>query len=89
VRQAKGFDGYLVVINLGAERVTINFPAVAPVGGIIPSMGKVMASTHNFESGSRAAEFATGTEVTLDNLHILPNEGFVFSWPPEAVNQQM
>ncbi|ELU15089.1 hypothetical protein CAPTEDRAFT_160914 [Capitella teleta] len=89
VRQAKGFPGYLVAMNLGKSGVTINFPSVAPGGDLIPGLGKIVGSTHNFKSASRQAEFEIGTEVTLDNMHILPNEGFVFEWPPEAVNQQM
>eukprot|EP00914_Ancora_sagittata_P017048 GHVO01033675.1.p1 GENE.GHVO01033675.1~~GHVO01033675.1.p1 ORF type:complete len:686 (+),score=109.10 GHVO01033675.1:17-2074(+) len=89
VRQAKGFPGYLVAMNFGDHGVTINFPSVAPGGDLIPNLGEVVGSTHNFASASRQAEFRIGTEVTLDNLHILPKEGFVFKWSPEAVNQQM
>lgn len=86
VRQAKGFKGYLVALNLGDSGITINFPAVTDG---VPHFGKVVTSTHNFASATRQREFARGTEVTLDNLHILKDEGFIFEWPPEAVGQQM
>ena len=88
VRQAKGFEGYLVAINFGTKAVTMSFPAVAPEKGIIPDLGEIVATTGNLD-GSRAMELAKENEVTLDNIRIEPHEGFIFKWKPEAVGQQM
>ena len=89
VRQARGFDGYLVAINFGTGGATINFPRVAPGKNLIPDIGEVVASTGNIEGPSRAAELGIGTDVTLSNLHIKPTEGFIFKWTPEAVGKEM
>ena len=78
-----------MAINFGTSSETINFPKVAPEKQIIPDLGKVVTTTGNIAGSSRAAELAVGTEVTLNNLHIMPKEGLVFSWPPEDVGQQM
>ena len=89
VRQAKGFEGYLVALNFGSTSATVNFPAVAPEQDIIPDMGEVVAVAGEIAGSSRAMELDKGMEVTLDNIRILPGEGFVFKWKPEAVGQQM
>lgn len=77
VRQAEGFDGYLVVLNFGPNSATVDF------GGHkdIPSKATVAASTSNFDDPSRSADFKEGTEVNLHNaIHLKKGEGVVFKW---------
>lgn len=88
VRQAEGFDGYLVAINLGPNPSTVNFNAEAPVGGTLPmpGSGKVVATTGNFAGAGRSDAFKHGTTVEMSSVYLEPGEGIILSWPPEALD---
>lgn len=88
VRQAEGFDGYLVAINLGPKPSTVNFNAEAPVGGKlpVPADGKVVATTGNFAGAGRSEAFKLDTIVKMSSVYVEPGEGIILSWPPEALD---
>jgi len=88
VRQAEGFDGYLVAINLGSSPSTVNFDADAPVGGRLPlpSSGKVVATTGNFAGAGRSDAFKLDTTVEMSSVYLEPGEGIILSWPPDALD---
>lgn len=78
VRQAEGFPGCLIAINFGKERDTVNFHAASPK--FVPEMGKIVASTANFDSASRSEDYKIGKEVDLTAVHLRPTEGVVVSF---------
>lgn len=88
LRQAEGFDGYLVAINLGASPSTVNFNEVAPVGGKLPlpDSGEVVAATGKFEGPGRGDAFKLGTSVGMSSVYLKPGEGIILKWSPEALN---
>lgn len=71
VRQAQGFDGYLVAVNLDATGSTANFHEQHP--DIVPAKGKVVAHTG-------AAGLEKGRSLSMDKLYLPAGEGFVFKW---------
>ena len=86
IRQAKGFDGFLVALNFGPNVTNVNFLQGAASRGLVAEKGVVEVHT----IGSRGiSELEVGTEVQLNNLQLKPSEGVIFRWPPEAVGQQM
>ena len=87
-RQAEGFDGYLVAVNLGPSPSTVNFNGDAAVGGTLPlpSSGKVVATTGNFAGAGRSDAFKHGTTVEMTSVYLKPGEGIILSWPPEALD---
>jgi len=87
VRQAEGFDGYLVAINLGPKPSTVSFNKEAPVGGTLPlpSSGKVVATTGNFAGAGRSDAFKLDTTVEMSGVYLEPGEGIILSWVPEAL----
>lgn len=87
VRQAEGFEGYLVAINLGLKPSTVSFKAEAPVGGTLPlpGSGKVAATTGNFAGAGRSDAFELGTIVEMSSVYLEPGEGIILSWSPEAL----
>jgi len=87
VRQAEGFGGYLVSVNLGPKPSTVSFDAQAPVGGTLPlpSSGKVVATTGNFVGAGRSDAFKLGTTVEMSGVYLEPGEGIILSWLPEAL----
>jgi len=86
VRQAEGFDGYLVAINVGLRPSTVSFKE-AQVGGTLPlpSSGRVVATTGNFMGAGRSDAFELGTTVDMSGVYLEPGEGIILSWSPEAV----
>lgn len=88
VRQAEGFDGYLVAVNLGPGPSTVNFNADTPVGGRLPSpsSGKVNVTTGNFAGAGRSDAFKQGTTVEMSKVYLEPGEGIILTWPPEALD---
>jgi len=83
VRQAEGFDGYLVAINLGPNPSTVNFNS----GGLpLPGSGKVVATTGNFAGAGRSDAFKLDTTVEMNSVYLEPGEGIVLSWPPEDLD---
>ncbi len=81
VRQAEGFDGYLVVLNFGQNSATVDFSG----HGDIPAKATVAASTSNFGDPSRSEDFNVGTEVNPHNaIHLKRGEGVVFKWLADA-----
>jgi len=88
IRQAEGFDGYLVAVNLGPSPSTVSFNADATVGGRLPlpGSGKVVATTGNFAGAGRSEAFKQGTTVEMSSVYVEPGEGIVLSWPPEALD---
>jgi len=88
VRQAEGFDGYLVAVNLGSSPSTVNFNADAPVGGQLPlpSSGKVVVTTGKFAGAGRSDAFKKDTTVEMSIVYLEPGEGIVLTWPPEALD---
>lgn len=85
VRQAEGFEGYLVAVNLGPKPSTVSFED--PVGGTLPlpGSGKVVATTGNFAGAGRSDAFKLGTTVEMSSVYLKPGEGIVLSWSPEAL----
>jgi len=88
VRQAEGFDGYLVAINLGPRASTVDFNADAPAGGRLPlpSSGEVVETTGNFDGAGRSDAFKHGTTVKMSSVYLEAGEGIILSWPPEALD---
>lgn len=78
VRQAEGFPGFLVAINFGSNPTTVNFHAASPK--LVPTSGKMVTSTENFETPSRMADYKPGSEVTLEAIYLEPNEGIVVTF---------
>ena len=87
VRQAEGFDGYLVAMNIGPVPSTVSFNAEAPDGGTLPlpSSGKVVATTGSFAGAGRSDAFKLGTTVEMSGVYLEPGEGIILSWSPEAL----
>lgn len=78
VRQAVGFEGYLVAVNFDENPGAANFHAAHPE--IVPSMGKLVAhispNLGRFDIGE-----SIGESVKLDGgLLLNPGEAFVFKW---------
>ncbi len=84
VRQAEGFDGFLIAINFGDNREVVDF--VTGNENIVAKEGKIVATTANFDV-SRVREFEVDLMVKLDGLHLEPGEGVVFKWPADAVGE--
>ena len=78
VRQAEGFKGYLVAINFGDNAATVDFHASNQKD--IPTDGVVAAHTSNFDSASRADDYAIGNVASLTGVYLKPKEGVVFWW---------
>lgn len=87
VRQAQGFPGVLVAVNLGPGEITVNFVEEAPRKGLVPPKAKVVASTANFDQ-DRASDFEVGTEVGLDNVYLKPTEGLVVRWEADDIPEK-
>jgi len=83
VRQAIGFDGYLVVVNYGPDDDVVDLSSNAPTH--VPGQGTIVATTLNFDSHVRAEDFKVGTSVQLDNIHLRKGEGVVFNWPAKDI----
>jgi hypothetical protein len=78
VRQATGFPGFLVAMNLGPTQSTVDFVHSAPQGLVVPNKAKIAANTGNF--GSSNGEFDVGKMVDLSNLLLREKQGVVFEW---------
>ena len=75
MRQAQGFEGYLVAVNFDSAPGTADFYAAHP--DLVPREGVVVASTL---SGGRQDEFLVGQKVQLDAIYLQAGEGVVFKW---------
>ena len=84
VRQAKGFDGFLVAINFGPGPATPNFHRAKP--NLVPAEGVIVGHTHNFDSNSE--EFGFGLKLQLDHIYLAPGQGVIFKWGWDASPQQ-
>jgi len=78
IRQATGFPGFLVAMNLGPTRSTVDFINSAPDGVSVPKEATVMANTGNFAGSS--GEFDIGKKVALSNLLLKAKQGVIFKW---------
>jgi glycosidase len=78
VRQAEGFEGYLVAINYGSTPSTVNFHSASPK--FVPPHGDVVAHTANFDMAARAADYNDGVNADLSAVFLKPTEGVVFRW---------
>ena len=85
VRQAEGFDGFLVAINFGPRPATVNFVETRPAGVKVPEKATVVGSTGNFVGHGRGEAFEVDTEVNLKSVFLKPTEGVIFTWKPEAI----
>ena len=88
MRQAEGFDGYLVAVNLGPNPSTVNFNTDALADGRLPlpSTGEVVATTGNFAGAGRSEAFKLGTTVEMSRVYLKPGEGIILSWSPDALD---
>lgn len=85
MRQADGFDGYLVAVNLGPKPSTVDFKAEA--GSLpLPATGEVVATTGNFEGPGRSDAFKLGTTVEMNSVYLEAGEGIILSWLPDALD---
>eukprot|EP00918_Siedleckia_nematoides_P097379 GHVU01213502.1.p1 GENE.GHVU01213502.1~~GHVU01213502.1.p1 ORF type:complete len:684 (+),score=114.73 GHVU01213502.1:88-2139(+) len=85
VRQAEGFDAYLVAINFGQHAATANFQTSLDD---VPSRGQIVATTANFDSVYRQNDYKIGNTISLGKVHIRPGEGIVVKWAHDAVEQE-
>jgi len=72
-------------MNLGPRASTVDFLATPPNSKLIPPVATVAATTGNFDGVGRREDYAIGTGVTLNNIHLRPSEGVVFSWESDAI----
>jgi len=88
VRQAEGFDGYLVAMNFGPKPSTVSFDEESADGGRLPlpASGRVVATTGNFEGAGRSDAFKLDTTVEMSSVYLEPGEGVILSWPPQALD---
>jgi len=87
VRQAQGFDGFLVAINfspMGSDMSdpVADFHAARP--DIVPKEGTIAATTGNIPH-DRIADYAIGTKAPLDRFVVRPGEGVIIRWPASSV----
>lgn len=86
VRQAVGFEGYLVAINFSPAND--NLDSVADFHGarpdIVPIEGTVVATTGNIPH-DRSADYSIGTVARLDSFFLKPGEGIIVKWPASSV----
>jgi len=78
VRQASGFNGYLVAINFGKNAATVNFHASNP--SYVPLDGVIATHTANFDLATRSSDYGIGNVADLTGVYLKPKEGVVFWW---------
>ena len=86
MRQAQGFDGFLVVLNFGPDVSTFNLNDEWSIH-TVPSEAEVVLTSANFERSGVAADFKVGTKIKLNSLHLRPSEGFIVTWPIEQLGE--
>lgn len=91
LRQAEGFGGFLVAINIGNVPTTVNFKEaltqIVPesVSEDLPEEMTMAVSTGHFEGPGRTDAFKEGTAVRMDHhVYMIPGEGIIFRWEPKA-----
>jgi len=88
VREADGFNPFLVAINFGPSPSTVDFEAYQRehLGSVrLPLHMNIVTSTFNFEGPGRDKLFLNGTVVDRNKMiHLRPTEGVVLSWQPSA-----
>jgi glycosidase len=85
VRQAEGFSGYLVAVNVGTEPSTVNFAENLHESVYLPNEVKVAVSTGHFDGPGRTEAFQEDVVVKLsDRVYLEAGEGVVFGWKPLA-----
>lgn len=87
VRQAEGFDGFLVAINFSPIGIALSDPVAdfhAARPDIVPLEGTIAATTGNIPH-DRSSAYAIGTQARLDRFYIMPGEGVIIRWPADKV----
>lgn len=87
VRQAEGFDGFLVAVNVGIVPSTVHFGDALPesIKADLPDEVTVAVSTGHFAGPGRNDAFKEGVAVQLNSrVFLTPGEGVVFRWAPKA-----
>ena len=90
IRQAEGFPGFLVAINLGPTPSTVDFISAAKHGKEqfkLPESGVVVATTGYFEGPARQDAFSLNTNVRMFNVFLKQGEGIVLQWNADALSQ--
>jgi hypothetical protein len=84
VRQAAGFPGFLVAVNLGPLSAAVDFVGGKSTAGLVPDVATVAATTANFATAAtangREDEYQINATVTMTNVYLRPGEGVVFRW---------
>jgi glycosidase len=92
MREAEGFDSFLIAINFGPVATPVDFEEYQRRNLMgresknrLPLEMKIVSSTFNFAGAERADLFANGTKVNVGlMIYLEPTEGIILSWPPHA-----
>lgn len=82
LRQAQGFPGYLVAVNVGTAPSLIDF---AKPSLQVPATGIVVITTKNFAH----QEFSEGSKLRLDKVYLRPGEGVVVKLEANVVQDDV